>query len=152
MNKQQIKTIEDTATELLKQIGIKSEVKTSEQEGVVSVQVETQETGMLIGYHGETLNALQLMTSLITYKKLGEWPKLVVEIGDYRQKRQEALSGMALSAADQAKQTGQLQHLPPMPAFERRVIHLALANDPEIATYSEGERDRHVVIGLKAKE
>jgi spoIIIJ-associated protein len=150
MNKQQI--IEETAVQLLKQIGIKSEVKTSEQEGITSVQVETQETGMLIGYHGETLNALQLMTSLIAYKKLGEWPKLVIEIGDYRQKRQEALTGMAVSAADQAKQTGQPQHLPPMPAFERRLIHLAISTDPEIETYSEGERDRHVVVGLKAKE
>ena len=151
MNKQ-LKTIQETATQLLKQIGIKSEIKTSEQEGVVSVQIETQETGMLIGYHGETLNALQLMTSLIAYKKLGEWPKLVIEIGDYRQKRQEYLTSLALSAADQVKQTNQPQHLPPMPAFERRVIHLALANDPEIETYSEGERDRHVVVGLKTKE
>jgi spoIIIJ-associated protein len=143
------KIIKTTVTKLLKELGILAELSVSQVEDSINVQIESSQSGLLIGYHGETLNALQLMSAMIAYKQLGEWPKLVIEIGDYRQRRQEALTQLAESVAEQVKSTGQAQSLPPMPAFERRIIHLTLANHPDLETFSEGERDRHVVVKLK---
>ena len=144
--------VEQIAKDLFKEIGLKTEIKTQEDQDSINVQIETQESGLLIGYHGETLNSLQTMINLMAYRQLGQWPRVVVEVGDYRQKRQEVLKGMALSAVESIKQSGEVYHFPPMGAYERRLIHLALADNPEIETYSEGLQDRHVVASLVKKK
>jgi len=147
--KNSLSVIKSTLSRLLDLLGIEAEITASQEGETVNLQIETDKSGLLIGYHGETLNALQLITALTSFRQLNQWPKIVIEIGDYRKKRQESLSSLAQSTALQVKTTGLPHALPPMPSFERRLIHLALADDPDIETVSEGEQDRHVVIKLK---
>ncbi len=143
-----VSLVEKLAKELLGQLEMKAKMKvTTDQEGIIYLQLETDDPGVLIGYHGETLFSLQTILSLMTYRQVGEWVRVVVNVNDYRERRQESLEKMALSAAQRVKFSGETQSLPPMPAAERRVVHLFLANDPEVATESEGEGyQRRVVV------
>lgn len=143
--------IKNITKELIEKLGmtVKCEVVETAT-GEFSIQLETEEPGILIGYHGETIGALQLLLGIMVYRHLGEWVKIVVNIGDYRQRRQETLEGMAMRAAEQARLSGSLQNLPPMSSFERRIIHLALSSVEGIETISEGEGNfRHVVVKPK---
>ncbi len=144
--------IKASAEELLSNMDIPAAVLvTPSPEEVFLVNVETEESGLLIGYHGETLSAFQLILGQIVTKKVGEWVRIVVEVGDYRAKREEQLSQMALSYADQVVQTGQPIALPSLPPIERRIIHMALQDHPDVVTESEGEGNmRRLIIKLKA--
>lgn len=114
------------------------------------VQIETEKTGILIGFHGETIAALQLMVGLIVYKKLGKWQPLLLNVGDYRERRKAQLERMALNTAQRVKFSGQAVALPFLNAAERKVIHLFLKEDGEVETESEGEgRERRLVIRPK---
>ncbi len=142
--------IKEITQKLLELLGVKAQINLQEQEGVVNVQLETEEPGVLIGYHGKALQSLQSLLALMSFKKLGEWTRVVVDVGDYREKREESLTRMAQSLAQRVKFSGLVQSLPPMSSAERRIIHLALANDSEVETVSEGEgQERHVVIKPK---
>ncbi len=147
---QNSKIISDIIQELFKLLEIEAKFTLEEKEGIVNIQVETDQPGIFIGYHGETLAALQLMIGMIFYRKSGEWQRILVNVGDYRERRQDALEKMALSVAQKVKFSQQSQALPPMSAAERRLVHVTLANDPEVETLSEGEgQQRHVVVRLK---
>jgi spoIIIJ-associated protein len=145
-----IKTIEKVVRKILELLEIEAKLTVVKEEDVFQIQLETADPGVLIGYHGETLRALQRMVAMIVYRQTAEWLKIVVNVGDYRQRRQESLEKMALSASQKVKLTQQSQALPPMPSAERRIIHLILAEEPGVETISEGEgRERHVVIRPK---
>jgi spoIIIJ-associated protein len=150
--KKKIKLIEKIVKELFDHLEIKAKVKVEEgDEGAINVNLESNDQGILIGYHGRTLASLQLILSMIAYRQLGEWTKILVDVGDYRQQRQERLQAMALNAAKRVKFSGEAYALPFLSPAERRAIHLSLANDSEVITESEGEgRDRRVVVKLKA--
>lgn len=142
-----VEVIKKVTQELLDQLGITASFTLEEEEGVVSLNLSTENPGILIGYHGETLSSFQLILSLIVYRKLGEWVRVV---GDYRQRRAETLKKMALSVAKKAKFSRQEQELPPMNASERRIVHMALTEDPEVETESQGEgEERRVVVKPK---
>ena len=101
--------------------------------------------GILIGRRGQTLEALQWLLSVSFGSRVGK--KLLIDVEDYRQRAQERIERLALDAADQARRTGRPQHLPPMNAAERRLVHHALVEEVDIETQSEGrDPDRHVVI------
>ncbi len=144
------KLVKETLEELLQKLGVKAEVKVEEKEETLEAQVETEDTGVLIGFHGETLASLQLILSLMIYKKLGLWLKILVNIGDWRQRREETLRQMALSAAEKVASSGEAMALTELSSFERRTVHLALADHPKVATESEGEgNERRLIIKLK---
>lgn len=140
--------IEKIVKELLDHLAAEARIEVSQdQEGFVHVHLETDEPGVLIGYHGQTLAAIQLLVGMITYRQQGEWVRVVADVNDYRAKRQESLGRIALAVAQKAKFSGEPQALPPMSSAERRIIHLALAEDPEVETVSEGEgRERRVMV------
>ena len=146
------KNINALVQELFKQLEIVPEaVELVEAEAGNSYQLNLkfsdQDTGILIGYHGDTISALQLIINLLIYKKQGEWKRLVVNIGDYRQKRAAGLEQMALDSAQRVKFSGQPMALFNLNPYERRVIHEFLSRDPAVTTESEGEaRNRHLVI------
>lgn len=147
---QKITLIEKVVKDLLNYLEIEAKVEVSLTEDIYQVQLETSEPGILIGYHGETLRAIQKIVAMIIYRQLEEWQRIVVNVGDYRQKRQEALEKMALAAAVKARSSGRPQSLPPMPSVERRIIHLTLTKETDIETISEGEgKDRRVVVHPK---
>lgn len=152
MNQKELEKIKKTTDELLAKLGLKAKVDVSpdKENDLTLVQIETENSALLIGYHGETIAALQLILGLLVFKKLGQWQRLSVNVGDYRQRRQETLEEMAKNALQKVKFSGEPYALPPLPAAERRLIHMFLADDPEVTTESEGEgRERRVVVKPK---
>lgn len=152
MNNDQLTKIKEATSELLTEIGLKGEVKTEfdEEARIIKIQIESPETALLIGFHGETLQSLQLILSFMAHKILNEWIKVNVNVGDYRQKREEQLKKLALNLAMKAKFSGETQIIPNLSASERRIIHLALADHPEVVSESEGE-GRNRVLTIKPK-
>jgi len=143
-----IKITKEISEKLLKLIGLEAKVVVAEdkENQAIKVDVDTAEQGILIGYHGETLSSLQLLLGIMVSRKAGEWLRVLVNIGDYRQKREEVLKNMALSAAQKAKFSGEPVSLPPLSGSERRIIHLTLADNPSVETQSEGEGEERRVI------
>ena len=146
-----VKLVEELSLELFKLLRVSTEIRIEEdQEGMIHLQIETDDPGTLIGYHGETLYSIQLILAMIVYRQTGEWVRVLVNVGDYRERRQESLEKMALAAAQKVRFSGEAQALPPMNSAERRMVHLALTKDPEVVTESDGEGDqRRVVIRSK---
>lgn len=144
------KLIQKTAEELLKQIGVDGKIDVSEKDETYHVKIETEDSGMLIGFHGETLSGFQLMVGLIIYKKLGSWLKIIVDIGDYRERREENLKQTAKAAVEKVINTGEPVDLYELSSFERRIVHLLLADHPKVISESEGEgKFRKLVIKLR---
>ncbi len=154
MTKKQLETLEKSIVSLLADLSVEASVKVeavtvSEQEEI-RVQLESPEAAALIGFHGETLQALQLIFSFLVHQVLDQWVRVVVNVGDYRQKREEQLSRLAQNLAMKAKFSGEQQIIPNLSAAERRIVHLALADRPDVFTQSEGEgRQRQLIIKPK---
>jgi len=147
MEEKKLKLVEKVLREILDNLGIETKIRLEEKQGVIFASIETSAPGVLIGYHGRTLYALQRILSLIVYRRLGEWPRIILDVDNYRQKREEVLKRMALSAAQKVKFSGKEQEMPPMSSVERRIVHLALKEDLEVETESRGEgKERRVVI------
>lgn len=139
---------QDVVVKLLQllDVGASVEVDRGDDDEIL-VQLETDESGLLIGHHGQGLVALQQITNLILYRQVGEWPQAVINVGDYWERRKETLEQMVKGAVERLESTGEPQELPPMNAAERRVVHLLLQGDGNLTTESEGSgRDRRVVI------
>ena len=114
---------------------------------VVGEGDEKESLGALIGRKGERLSALQHLVNLLLSKKLGEWTRILVDVEDYRGRREHQLRDLANRAAERVLETGKMLQLEPMPALERRWIHLALRDHDKVATQSIGEEpNRRVVV------
>lgn len=144
----EVKQHVQTATEeFLTKIGITGTVAVDVDEtNAFRVHIETEETGLLIGYHGRTLESFQILLAQIVARIVGAWVKVYVNVGDYREKREESLMYMAQRAADRAIETGRPVELTHLSASERRVVHLTLSGDERIVTESEGEGDHRVLV------
>jgi len=147
--------IKKNTKEFLEKIGfddIKIAITKKEDLYKISLQTNEEEQGMLIGYHGETISALQLLLSIIIYKKEGKWEKILVDVGDYRQQRQEQLKELALKASQRVKFSGRPVSLSGLSSFERRTVHMVLKDDPAIESFSEGEgKWRMLVVAPKVE-
>ncbi len=108
--------------------------------------------GLLIGRRGETLRSLQFMLNLLVSRRVQKWPQIVVDVGNYRQRRQESLEGLARRMAERVRQTGRPIMLEPMAAYERRIVHLALRDDKTIYTESSGEGENRKITIYPAKQ
>ena len=117
------------------------------EEKQVMVDINGDDLSILIGRRTETLNALQYIASLIVSKQLEKWVPLVIDIQGYRSRRTRALQQLARRMAEQATHTGKRQTLEPMPANERRIIHMELSSNTDVVTESTGEEpNRKVTI------
>ncbi len=141
-----LRTARETVSELLEQMHTHAQVTstfmdTPDDKGQIGVLVEVtgEDLSVLIGRKTETLNALQYITSLIVGKRLEKWIPLVIDVEGYRSRRERQLKQLALKMAEQAVTTGRRQTLEPMPANERRIVHLALRDHPQVTTESTGE-------------
>ena len=120
---------------------------------IVLVEITGKDLSILIGRRAETLNSLQYVTSLMLNQELGKWTPLMIDVQGYRFRRERQLRQLARRMADQVVQTGRRQVLEPMPANERRLIHLELRYHPFVTTESTGEEpNRKTTIFLKPKE
>jgi spoIIIJ-associated protein len=146
-NNQIIEKIKKISLELLENLDVKAEVAVEEIDDFIKVNISSEEQSSLIGYHGKNLLALQTIISQIAYRQIGADKKVLVDVDDYREQRQEQLKSSALELAERVKSSGKEQRLVPMSSFERRIIHVTLSDDQEIETFSEGEgQERHIVI------
>lgn len=149
----QTKTI---VKDLLNKVGFpqaKLSISQNQEENQININiiVSQEDSGILIGFHGETISALQAVIGQILYKKTSTFQRVFIDIGDYREKREATLKVMALNAANRVKTTHQSLSLPYLASNERRIIHMELSQDPELETFSEGSgRDRRLVINLKS--
>jgi spoIIIJ-associated protein len=134
--------------ELLSKMGIRAQVSARPTGEAILVDVSGRDLGMLIGWRGETLRAIQTVTNLLCSRKLAPEQRVIVDVERYRQRREHTVKEIALRAARQVKVTGDPITLDAMQPFERRAIHLALEGDPDVTTASIGEEpDRRVVVG-----
>jgi spoIIIJ-associated protein len=120
------------------------------EEGRVRINITGKDMGLLIGRKGETLNAVQFILGLMVNRKREERVRVVLDVEDYRKKREQSLEALALRLSDRVKKTRKSVVMRPMSSQERRIVHTALQGDPHISTYSMGdEPNRKVVISLK---
>lgn len=125
----------------------------TDEEGNVRVNMEGDTLGILIGRRGETLDALQYLTSLLVNKAQNNYTRVTLDTEGYRAKREEALVRLANRMANRCQKTGRKVSLEPMNPYERRILHSALQDHPAVTTHSEGEEpNRHVVITLKTEK
>ena len=151
--------LEDVATEvvstLLDKMGMLAAIEVVDHGGILDASIDEvsplilnivgDDLGMLIGRRGETLRDLQFISRLIISRRLGTWPNLVVDVEGYKARREETLRSLALRMRDEVVRTGRTVMLEPMPAHERRIVHITLRNDPDVYTQSTGEDDHRKV-------
>lgn len=149
-----IKVTQDVVFELLERMHVKATITTKyiepvdeNDERLVLVDIQGDDLSILLGRRSETLNALQYITSLVVSKELNRWVPMMIDVQGYRARRERQLRQLGRRMAQQAVETGKTQTLEPMPANERRVIHLELRNNTQVTTEStDDEPFRKVTI------
>lgn len=148
----------ETVIELLEKMKVHAEVTAHFGEAddahsrvPIKVDISGNDLSILIGPRAETLNALQYISALIVGKELGRSVPLVVDVEGYRARREQQIRQLARRMADQAIKTGRRQVLEPMPANERRLVHIELRSDPSVSTQSVGEEPRRKVTIIPEK-
>lgn len=136
---------------LTKLMGVPVKIYVAEAEGSMSISMMGDTLGILIGRRGDTLDALQYLTSLEVNRDREEYVRVSLDTEHYRAKREESLTRLAARMADRTVKTGRKVVLEPMNPYERRVLHATLQDHPYVQTHSEGdEPNRRVVITLKS--
>ena len=136
--------------ELSAKMGCEVEMEIQETKEQLRVKMTGENMSMLIGRRGETLDSIQYLTSLCVNRSRDEYLRISLDTENYRAKREEALRKLAVRMANRARKTGKRVSLEPMNPYERRILHSALQNDPDVTTHSEGEEPyRRVIITLK---
>ena len=140
--------IKSTAEELLSLLGAEGTVTVSEdkENEAYNVDVEAEEAGILIGHHGDTIDALQLVLNQSLFSKL-DGKRVVLNIGNWRERRKETILSLADNIVARVLETGEPQPIYDLTPSERRTVHMHLSENTDIVTESEGEgRDRHLVV------
>ncbi len=151
----------ETATEFLKKLlenmQLDAKLSVSEGDDEVRISISGEAAGVLIGHHGDTLDSLQYLTNLAANKKDGQdderpYTRIVIDIENYRAKREETLRSLARRTAERVRRTKRSVTLEPMSAQERRIIHSEVQNIEGMTTFSVGqENNRKVVVSLEKK-
>jgi spoIIIJ-associated protein len=142
-----IVAVDDLMTALIEAMGFEGTVDAYGAGDVILVDVATRETGLFIGQKGETIDAIQYLLNIAIYKRRPFLKRIVVDCEGYRQRRVEAIQGMAHRTARRVRRERRPLSLPPMSAAERRVVHLFLKENPDVTTFSDGEEeDRRVIV------
>jgi len=156
-----METARQLLAELLDKMDVEAEIEyihgsliteDEDKENVV-FDIQGEDLALLIGRHGQTLTNLQYLFRLMVQSRIGQFLPIVIDVNGYRARRIRSLEVLARRTAEQVRLRRVPQTLEPMPPFERRVIHLVLADDPEVTTESEGfGEERRVVIMLRDEE
>lgn len=140
----------DFLSNVTRMMGVNVEIRMLEEENHLTVEMTGDTLGVLIGRRGETMDALQYLTSLTVNKDKDGYTRVSLDVEHYRAKREATLRNLALRMANRARKSGRRVVLEPMNPYERRVLHSALQNNPYVQTHSEGEEPyRRVIITLK---
>lgn len=149
----------EVLSEVLRLMGIRATVEAQlgheladeGEEPPVVLNITGEDLGILIGRRGETLRALQYLVRLMVSHRLKHWTNLVVDVESYLLRRRRSLESLANRMAEQAVRTGRIQAFEPMPAYERRLVHIALRKNPKVTTQSIGEGERRKVTVVPKK-
>lgn len=126
---------------------VEPKIEATYAEGVVTINLECEDYGIVIGHRGETLDSIQYLLSLVIKKSAMEYVRVVINVGNYREKRQETLRNLAKKNADYVLRTGRRHTFEPMNPYERRIIHTAIQEIDGVESRSVGyNQDRKVVI------
>jgi spoIIIJ-associated protein len=144
---------QEVLTEILRLMSIQASVEITVgheladegQPPPIVLNITGEDLGILIGRRGDTLRALQYLVRLMVSHRLKHWTNLVVDVENYVIRRRRTLESLARRVADQAARAGRVQALEPMPAYERRIIHVTLRKNPAVTTQSVGEGERRKV-------
>ena len=120
------------------------------EEPPVVLNISGDDLGILIGRRGETLRALQYLIRLMVSHQTKHWTNLVIDVEKYRVRRRQTLESLAQRVAEKVAREGRAQALEPMPAYERRLVHIALRKNPDVTTRSVGEGERRKVTIIPA--
>jgi spoIIIJ-associated protein len=126
----------ETLEKILASLDFPATVEEHQLEEGVLLDVKTDDAGRLIGRQGQTLSDLQYITNRILFQQDPNTPKIMVDVGGYRAQAREALVKKAKDAAEKVRRWGDAVELEPMTAFDRRVVHQALKDDPDVETHS----------------
>jgi spoIIIJ-associated protein len=143
----------EVLTDILRLMGVRASVESllgyelaeEDQPPPIVLNITGDDLGILIGRRGETLRALQYLVRLMVSHRLKHWTNLVVDVESYLIRRRRSLESIAQRVAEQVARSGRTQALEPMPAYERRVIHITLRKHPQVTTQSVGEGERRKV-------
>jgi len=154
MDKKEIKIIKDIMEKLLKLLDIDGNfeiLETKDDKGEnVDIVLNTKDTGVVIGYHGDTLEGLQLVLSLCVARKLGRFVRISLDVGDYKKNRTEWLKALAFETKERVMLDEKEIAIPELKSWERRIVHLLLEEDEDVVSESQGEgRDRVLIIKPK---
>lgn len=137
-------------TDITRDLGAPSMVKVSRAKGIITFNLETEKKGLLIGKHGKLINAIQYLSQVYIHRIAKNRLSIVVNVGDYRERRKAIIERLAKQTLRKVRETGQPVFLEPMPAFERKQVHSILSSESDISTHSEGnEPHRYLVVELK---
>lgn len=144
------KAIKEFLNEYFEKMGVSLNVESKYEENVLKVDITGEKAGIIIGYRGETLEALQLLISTFVNRKQENYVKVMIDVEGYRMKRERTLEELASKVANTVVSKRRSITLEPMVPYERRIIHTTLQNHPKVKTESVGEEPyRKVVISLK---
>jgi len=136
--------------DVFSKMNVSVDIDTEENEEALTLRITGKDSGIIIGRRGETLDALQYLTSLVVNKNREDYKRVTVDIENYRQKREETLVRLANRLAERVVRYRKNVTLEPMNPYERRIIHSSLQNNKMVETYSVGdEPNRKVVITIK---
>jgi spoIIIJ-associated protein len=141
-----------TLEELLNLLGFPATVEEHHMEDGILLDVKTEDSGRLIGRQGQTLSDLQYITNRLLFQRDPSAPKVMVDVSGYRAQAREALVKKAQEAAEKVRRWGDVVELEPLSAFDRRIIHQALKDDPTIETHSvevEGTDKKAILLRPK---
>ncbi len=144
----------DILSNLVKYLGLDAKVQVSSalDEFPITLNIEGDDLGVLIGRHGQALMSLQYILRLIVAEKFKKWIPVNIDVAGYKRRRYDSLRNLAVRLAEQVKTNKRSINLEPMPSDERRIIHLALTDHPDVVTQSIGLGDeRKVVIQLRKR-
>ena len=147
-----VKVAENFLKEVCDKMGVEAgfEITCDAEDSRININIVGKDMGLLIGKRGQTLDALQYLTSLVVNKESGTYYKVKLDTENYRARRRETLENLAKNLSSKVKKTKKSVALEPMNPYERRIIHSALQYDKFVETYSEGEEpNRKVVIAMK---
>jgi spoIIIJ-associated protein len=142
-----VKVATEVLDTLLRLLSVTGKVEVLSDEIPLALDIKGDDLGILIGRRGQTLACLEYITKRVVVGRLKTWLPLTVDVEGYKKRRRDSLQKLALYLAEQVKSGRQAITMEPMPADERRIIHLTLADNPDVTTHSIGEgEDRKVVI------
>jgi spoIIIJ-associated protein len=135
---------------VLSLLALEGSFEVDEKSDVVNVSIDLEDAGKLIGRDGETLGALQYLVNMIVAKNITENKRVIVDVASWRQSKEEELANKAKSWVNEVLESGSPMELPPMPSWQRRIVHLTVEEAAGVKSESVGEGpDRHLVISAE---